>query len=411
MLSRDRFSSEDMAKIKQSMDIVEIIGNTVDLHPNGTDEHKGLCPFHEEKTASFTVNSAQDGNFFYCHGCHVHGDVIDFISRTTGEAIGTILYERGLSLGLVDTSMTKKVKLIDRMHIFFQSCLAQSDDPAVLDYLKSIGLSKETAKAFGLGLSPKNSAKVLSIITKAGYSINDIDEIGMLTSKEKYADRRLLVEGRIVFPVHSLNGSVVAFNGRSLSGTIKPKYVHTKNYGNSKKQDCVFFAGGHGKSIVVVEGATDSIAMKIAGFDSMSINGSKLHSDTAKFLARKYKSITLIFDGDSAGYRCTKNALMELAQIIAEKGCSVYASTLPAGEDPSCILSNVGVTGLVDLVSCSQPLSEIAFEEAQELLDGNEDINGIFYRIAESECILRKMPLSATSYCIISALEKAHAQK
>lgn len=343
-----RFSDEFLAEIRDRNDIVNVISPYVDLRVRGSTA-TGLCPFHNEKTPSFTVYLNTQS--YYCFGCGSGGEVITFIKNIENldytEAV-TLLAERsGLALpadGYDDGVAKMKRRMLDANRDaakFFHNNLFTPDGKAGLDYFLNRGLTMETIRHFGLGFAPDKWDALLRHMKAKGYTEAELLSADLLkkTQKEHIIDT---YRNRAMFPIIDLKGSVIAFGGRVLDDS-KPKYINTSDTLVYKKSQGVFalnFAKrGTDKTLILCEGYMDVIAYHQAGFtNAVAGLGTAFTPEQAKLLSRYAEDIILSYDSDEAGQKATRKAIF----ILSKTPLRIKVAKLTGGKDPDEIIKKFG---------------------------------------------------------------------
>ena len=355
-----RFSDEFLTELKMRCDIEQTISMYVPLKRRGKNL-VGLCPFHNEKTPSFTVYP--DSQSFYCFGCGAGGEVIGFIRRAENldfyEAVKYLADKAGLVMPSegFDNSMAEKRRRMYEINKeaarFFNSCLFSEAGKEGLDYYKSRGMKKSTITRFGLGFAPNSWDSLLRHMRQKGYSYEELYEANLANKSEKDGRVRFYdsFRNRVMVPIIDVRGNVVAFGGRVLDDS-KPKYINSSDTLVYKKSLGVFglnFAKNSGeKSLILVEGYMDAITLHQAGFTNViACLGTAFTGEMAHLLARYAEEIILCYDSDEAGQKATSRALGVLNSI----GMKVRVVHLSGGKDPDEILRKFGperVRSLID---------------------------------------------------------------
>ncbi|MBP3706238.1 MAG: DNA primase [Clostridia bacterium] len=334
---------EVINEIKYRNEIESVIAPYVNLKRRGKNL-VGLCPFHNEKTPSFTVYP--ENGSFYCFGCGVGGDVFSFTKLMENldyiDAVKLLAERSGISLpeDSYDDSMQKmksKILEINRETAkFFHQYLMTKQGKWALDYLSERGLALATIKHFGLGAAPDSWDSLINHLKSKGYTINDMIQANVVakSSRGSFYDR---FRKRIMFPVIDIRGNVIAFSGRAMPGEDKAggKYVNTSDTLVYKKSENLFgmnFAKNFcADRIILVEGNMDVISLHQAGFENaVAALGTSFTENQAKLISRYTKEIVLTLDADAAG----KKAVARAGEILKSTGISVRIITLPDCKDP-----------------------------------------------------------------------------
>lgn len=373
-----RFSDEFLSELRLRCDIEQIISSYVPLRRRGKNL-VGLCPFHNEKTPSFTVYPETES--FYCFGCGAGGEVISFIRRIENldyvEAVRFLCERAGMNMPEdgYDTSLAQKRKRMYEINReaarFFHETLFSPEGKAGLDYYKSRGYSKKTLVRFGMGYAPDDWRKLLTHMKEKGYSYEELYDANLANRSEKngkisYYDN---FRNRVIVPIIDPRGNVVAFGGRVLDDS-KPKYVNTSDTLVYKKSLGVFglnFAkNSKEKSLILVEGYMDAISLHQAGFDNaIACLGTALTSEMAHLLSRYTDQIILSYDADEAGQKATQRAI----GIFSSIGMKLKVLQLSGGKDPDEILKKYGPERFRSLIDGASNDIEFALVKAKKDFD------------------------------------------
>ncbi len=346
-----RFSDEFLTELHMRCDIEQTISSYVQLKRRGKNL-VGLCPFHNEKTPSFTVYP--DSQSYYCFGCGAGGEVINFIRRAENldfyEAVRFLCDRYSLVMpadGVDDSLAVKRKRMYDinrEAARFFNSCLFTEEGKEGLDYFKSRGYKKSTITKFGMGYAPNDWRKLLNHLREKGYSYEEAYEANLANKSDKngktsYYDA---FRNRVMVPIIDARGNVVAFGGRVLDDS-KPKYINTSDTLVYKKSLGVFglnFAKNtKDKKLILVEGYMDAISLHQSGFDNaIACLGTALTSEMAHLLSRYADEIILSYDADEAGQKATRRAI----EIFNSIGMKIRVVRLTGGKDPDEILKKYG---------------------------------------------------------------------
>ncbi len=346
-----RFSDEFLAELRMRCDIEQIISSYTPLKRRGKNL-VGLCPFHNEKTPSFTVYP--ESQSFFCFGCGAGGEVISFIRRAENldytEAVRLLCDRSGMVMPSegYDNSLAEKRKRMYEINKeaarFFNACLFEEQGKAGLDYYKARGLKKGTIIRFGLGYAPDGWRNLLTYMRGKGYSYEELYEANLANKSEKNGKVSFYdsFRNRVMVPIIDVRGNVVAFGGRVLDDS-KPKYINSSDTLVYKKSLGVFglnmAKSTKEKSLILVEGYMDAISLHQAGFNNViACLGTALTSEMAHLLARYTDEIILSYDADDAGQKATDRAI----GIFASIGMKVRVIRLEGGKDPDEILKKYG---------------------------------------------------------------------
>ena len=334
-------SNDAKERIRQRLDIVEVVGETVALKPAGRDQYKGLCPFHGEKTPSFHVH--QERGFFYCFGCGAKGDVFDFVMREQGvdffEALQTLGHRAGVEVTPASPQNNRRRDLYDVNMLaleYFKSHLSARDWLAQ-NYLLGRGLTLESIETFDLGYAPESWDGLLKHALHKGVSDQDLLDAGLIAEADS-GRRYDRFRHRVMFPIKDYLGRVVGFSGRVLDDTM-PKYMNTPETDVFHKTELLYGLDRAKAAIrashecIVVEGYMDVIALHQTGFENaVAALGATLTSEQAESLSRlDVGRLYLAFDADEAGGRAV---LSGLEQSVGRQFL-VKAVRVPHGKDPA----------------------------------------------------------------------------
>lgn len=368
-----RFDDNKIDEIKSRVDIVELASEYLTLKKAGRN-FVGLCPFHQEKTPSFTVN--REKQIFYCFGCGQGGNVITFLMKIAGksfpEAIKDLAQKAGIVLPPRITGKESREKETLREKITELNLRAAQQfarnlySPAGRDarqYLKDRGISEETIKQFRLGYAPDNWNSLTNHIEGSGIQLKLAEQAGLvITGKEgKFYDR---FRSRLIFPIENVFGEVIAFGGRILdkgepkylNSPESPVYIKGKNlYGLNKTKDAI-----RGRDFaLIVEGYFDLISLVNAGISNVVATlGTALTREHLELLRRYTTNVVALFDPDAAGKKAVDRSL----ELFLEAHMKAQVLILPDGLDPDDYVKKFGKDNLEGLISRAQPLSDYYIE-------------------------------------------------
>mgnify|MGYP000111637132 FL=1 len=359
------------------VDIVGLINKRVALKKAGKD-YKACCPFHEEKTPSFTVVPTKQ--IYHCFGCGESGGIIDFIMKYDHlafvEAIETVAGESGISVVYdqtakpVDMRFKRYNKLMEELSSFYQEQLKTSAaKKKVVDYAKNRGVSGSIAKRFELGFAPPGWTNLFDAYKDSEESTQDLLKMGMIiTKKDKKDDYYDRFRDRLMFPIHNTKGSVIGFGGRVLSSKDNPKYLNspeTPLFSKSKELYGLYHCRKYSRkidAIIVVEGYMDVIALHQQGITNVVATlGTATTSSHLQVLSRTAETIVFCFDGDKAGRDAAWKALQTSLPAITA-GLVIKFLLLPEGEDPDTLINSESAKAFNKRVDEAQTLSNFLFE-------------------------------------------------
>ncbi len=329
--------SDAKERIKERLNLADIVGEVVTLKPAGRGQLKGLCPFHDEKTPSFHVH--QDRGFYYCFGCQAKGDIFDFVMNTRSvsfaEALKLLGDRAGVEVGPPSPKAGHRRDLFDVNRVALDYFRAHLVGPA-LDYLTSRGLTRQTIDDFELGFAPESWDGLLRAALTKGVNESDLVTLGLIVENER-GRRYDRFRNRVMFPIRDPLGRLVGFAGRVLDDTT-PKYLNSPESELFKKGELLYGLDRarpavRGGEAIVVEGYMDVIALHQAGFgNAVASLGTALTAAHADTLARlDVKRLYLAFDSDEAGQK----AILAGLDQTASRRFLVSAITVPHGKDPA----------------------------------------------------------------------------
>ena len=359
------------------VDIVGLINKRVPLKKAGKD-YKACCPFHEEKTPSFTVVPTKQ--IYHCFGCGESGGIIDFIMKFDHlafvEAIETVAGESGVSVVYdqtakpVDSRFKRFNKLMSEVSDFYQSQLKNSAaKKKVVDYAKKRGISGSIAKRFELGFAPPGWTNLYDDFKRSDENVHDLEVMGLLVAKkDKESDYYDRFRDRLMFPIHNTKGNVIGFGGRVLSDKDNPKYLNspeTPLFSKSKELYGLYHCRKYSRRIdyiLVVEGYMDVIALHQQGITSVVATlGTATSPAHLQVLSRSAETIVFCFDGDKAGRDAAWKALKTSLPAITA-GLLIKFLILPNGEDPDTLIKRESVKSFSKRINDAQTLSSFLFD-------------------------------------------------
>lgn len=341
-----RLISDDMInQIKENSDIVDIIGEYVDLKKAGS-SFKGLCPFHNEKTPSFTVDRKKQ--LFHCFGCGAGGDVVSFIMQKEGlsypDSLKYLAQKAGINLVFNESpGMSEKRKKLyeinkDIMMYFYKNLLTNKEPQ---DYLLKRGLRSNIVNTFMLGFAKDSWDDLLNFARSNNIKEEDLLELGLI-AKSKSGNYYDKYRNRLIFPIIDTYGRIIGFGGRAIDNTM-PKYLNSPESEVFKKRFNLYglniFKKQNKRDLILVEGYMDVIALNNNGIDiAVASLGTAFTVDQAKLAKRYADNIYICYDSDSAGIKATKRAI----QIFREADIGVNIIQLGEGLDPDDFVKKYG---------------------------------------------------------------------
>ncbi len=358
-------------------DIVDVVGRRVPLKKAGR-EFKACCPFHGEKTPSFTVSPGK--GFYHCFGCGAHGTAIGFLMEfdhmSFVEAIESLANSMGVEVPRSESDQPARrydelFSLMDSVARHWQSCL--KDNPAAVKYVKNRGIDGTTAKRFGIGYAPDGWSNVLDKFGKSDEAIERLLATGLIIRKDdgKHYDR---FRDRIMFPIRDARGRTIGFGGRVM-GDGEPKYLNSPEtvlfhkgrelYGLYEARQAL----RNIERLVVVEGYMDTVALARHGIDfSVATLGTATTSEHLNRLFRLTENVYFSFDGDKAGKKAAWRALENALPQVRE-GRQIRFVFLPDGQDPDSYVNEYGADAFLKFVDEGLALSEFLIQELASQVD------------------------------------------
>ena len=391
-----RLSDSFLEQLRANTDIESVISPYVNLRRRGKNL-VGLCPFHNEKTPSFTVYP--ENGSFYCFGCGVGGDVITFVRRMENldymEAVKQLADRAGMALpedGYDDTLAKKRTAVLAANRAaakFFHSQLFTDRGRHALNYFLDRGLTMETIRHFGLGFAPDDWRALKNHLNEQGFDDVLLESANLLRRSDKngkvsYYDN---FRNRVMFPIIDPRGNVIAFGGRVLDDS-KPKYINTSDTLVYKKSNGVFalnFAkNANENKLLLVEGYMDVIALHQAGFtNAVACLGTALTKEQANLLSRYADEIILSYDADEAGQKATARAL----GIFGTTGMEIKVLRLTGGKDPDEIIKKYGAQRFRDIINGAANDTEYRLLRARQGIDLSTDDGKVKYLSAATEVL------------------------
>lgn len=377
-----RFPPSFIERLRDIALMSDVVGARIPLKQFGR-EYKACCPFHKEKTPSFTVNNEK--NFYHCFGCGAHGDAIEFVRKYENlsypESIERLAHEVGLPLPELSAQEEKQARVEKTLHdvceaacVWFEQQLAASSGGIARDYLEKRGLRPQTIRQFRIGYAPDEPRLLHQHLKKNGYDDKLQQEAGLISNRDGRSiyDR---FRGRVIFPIRNGRGKVVAFGGRLLQAANNPnlpKYLNSPETPLFKKGELLFnmdlakSPARKDNMAVVMEGYTDVVAAWQAGIlYGVATLGTAVTPMHLQLLWKLAKEPVICLDGDEAGQRAMQKAIdICLPQLAA--GRSLRFAVLPVGEDPDSYINEHGKQGFERVLASSKRLSQTIWEYHQK---------------------------------------------
>ena len=388
-----RYSDDIIEEVRMKNDIVDVISQYVKLTRRGS-SYFGLCPFHNEKTPSFSVTPSKQ--MYYCFGCGAGGNVYNFIMEyenySFGEALSHLADRAGVELPKIEYSREAREKAEQRANLleinklaaqYFYYQLRREGGKTAYGYLTGRGLSEETIRKFGLGYSDKYSDDLYKYLKGKGYSDELLRESGLFNVDE----RRGMYDkfwNRVIFPIMDVNNRVIGFGGRVM-GDGKPKYLNspeTKIFDKSRNLYGLNVARTTRKNyLILCEGYMDVIAMHQAGFtNAVASLGTALTSGHASLVKRYTKEVLLLYDSDGAGIRAALRAI----PILREAGVTSRVVSLKPWKDPDEFIKNEGAEAFEERLDRAMDsfMFRVHIAEQEFAMDAPQGQNQFFERCA-----------------------------
>jgi DNA primase len=381
-------------EVRLASDVVAVVSDYVTLKKSGRNFF-GLCPFHPEKSPSFSVNP--DKQIFHCFGCGAGGNVFTFVQRQQGisfpETVRLLAKRAGIAIPEPEAEDATAAKEKDALYFvnnlaaeFFQQMLLNEAGRPAREYMHKRGFNDEALRAFGIGYAPQKWEELTQYAAKKSVNLEAMALAGLINKRDNdsargsgYYDR---FRHRVMFPIYNLAGSVVAFGGRRLGDDEdSPKYLNSPEtpiyhkgsvlYGLYQSREAVKAAD----RVIVVEGYLDLMRMHLCGFqNAVATSGTALTEHQARLILRYTKNVTLLFDSDTAG----QSATLRGADILVENGLAVAVATLSAGDDPDSFLVKHQAAEMQQSLQAAPPLLEFKI------------LNGVIAKTAEKDPVAQR---------------------
>jgi len=396
-------SPQFLDELKHRFTLSDVVGRQVKLIRRGR-ESTGLCPFHSEKTPSFTVNDQK--GFYHCFGCGEHGSVLDFVMKTQGmtfpEAVEVLAGEVGMDVPKPSREEIERQKeraslaeVMEAVSSWYQTQLRAQAGRGAYEYITGRGLTDQTLGRFGMGYAPSSRSALKDAMMARDIGEDQLVETGMLIKPEGGGPSYDRFRDRLMFPITDRQGRVIAFGGRALSKDAKAKYLNSPETSLFHKGATLYnWANARAASydagqVMVVEGYMDVIALAQAGIDyAVAPLGTALTEEQISHLWQMADEPILSFDGDNAGQRAAGRAV-ERALPMLRPGKSLRFMMMPDGDDPDSLVQREGRGAIEVLIDKADPLVSVLWSNLTTgvLADTPERRAGlekkIFGRLAE----------------------------
>ncbi|MBQ8763170.1 MAG: DNA primase [Clostridia bacterium] len=391
-----RISERFIQELQDKIDIEQVISSHISLKRRGKNL-VGLCPFHNEKTPSFTVYP--ESRSFYCFGCGAGGDVISFVRRMDNldyvEAVKAVAQMAGMSMpedGYDDTLSKQRMRLLEANREaarFYHTCLMDPKNKDALDYFLKRGLSINTIRRFGLGYAPNDWRELINHLKSKGFTEHELVLANLARRSDKngranYYDN---FRNRVMFPIIDLRGNVIAFGGRVMDDS-KPKYINTSDTLVYKKSNGVFAMNlaknNNDNKFILVEGYMDVIALHQAGFtNAIACLGTAFTNEQANLLSRYAEEIIICYDNDEAGKTATARAL----GVLGKTGLKLRVVRMSGGKDADEIIRKHGKERFADLLKEASNKTEYKLLEERNKYNLETDDGKLRFLMAATQVL------------------------
>ncbi|MCK9491574.1 MAG: DNA primase [Sulfurimonas sp.] len=361
-------TQDSIEALKARLDIVDVVGSYVELKKAGAN-FKAPCPFHDENSPSFVVSPSK--GIYHCFGCGAGGDSIKFVMEyeklNYPEALEKLADSYNFTLTHTDNKHNKpRSQVMDKLNEWYQNLLTTRSD--ALSYIKERGIYESSVEKFGIGYAP-DSNSTINYINSQGFLLSEAIDMGVVGSDSGRSFARFIE--RITFPIHSANGSIVGFGGRTISGH-QAKYVNspeTAYYNKSR----LLYAYHHAKQtlhktkeIIITEGYLDVIMLHQAGFtNAVATLGTALTPQHLPLLRKGEPRIVMAYDGDNAG----RAAALKASKLLSVSGFRGGVIIFSDGQDPADMVQKGAIEELANMIREPKPFIEFVLEELLSLYD------------------------------------------
>jgi DNA primase len=404
-----RYTPDSRDRVRDTIDFVELVSTRTELRRAGPRSYEGLCPFHDERTPSFSVEPVE--KVYYCFGCQASGDVFTFVQETEGVdfkgALELLADRAGIELQVEREDPREAARrahrerlldLLSRTAIYYERYLWESEEAArARSYLMDRGLGEEVLKEFRVGYAPSAWDRVLLASRRGGFSEKELYETGLAQRSQERGGLYDRFRARIMFPLADMRGRVMGFGARAMREGQKPKYLNTSDndvYHKGRHLYGADLARAHAAKageVIVCEGYTDVIALHQAGLkNAVGLMGTALTDEQVGELGRLAQTVLLALDADSAG----REAMLKASRLAARRKLELRVVELPAGADPAELVQRGGAQAMREAVGRSAPFVRFRVER---VLAGGDDTSpeGRDRMIAELRPVFATLPPSA----------------
>ncbi len=380
-----RYADSDKEKVREAVDLIDLVSTRTELRRAGPGRYMGRCPFHEERSPSFSVDTSK--GLYHCFGCGVGGDAYKFVMETEGldftGALESLARRVGIELTVEDEdpqaaerrmARERLLELLERAAVFYERYLWDSAEAApARAYLLERGLTEETLKTFRVGYAPSTWDKLMQLARAGNYTHKEMFDAGLATrggkSEGRLYDR---FRRRIMFPLQDMRGRVLGFGARALGADQQPKYLNSPDGEIFHKGDIVYgahharVAAARADEVIAAEGYMDVLALHQAGMKNViGVMGTSLTDKQVGELAKLAKTVLLALDADAAG----QEAMLRAQRVAASSSLSLRVVPLPKGLDPADVVQQQGADATRALVGRSMPFVKFQVERELERAD------------------------------------------
>lgn len=373
-----RYTDESKERVRDAIDMVDLVGSRVDLRKSGGTSFSGLCPFHDERSPSFSVDAAK--KVFHCFGCQEGGDGFTFVMKLDSlDFVGALeyladRYKVPLEVAEEDSQAAAKrerrerlLELLERAAAFYVRMLWESEEAAgAREYLVKRGLEESILREFRVGYAPSAWDQMLLASRRAGFGDREIYD-GGLSQRNQQGRTYDRFRRRIMFPLADRRGRVLGFGARALGADQQPKYLNTSENEVFHKgrqlfgSDVARAQAAKAGQTIVCEGYTDVIALHQAGLrNAVGIMGTAITPEQVEALAGLAPTVLLALDADNAG----QEAMLRAARVAASRKLELRVVPLPVGSDPADLVQRDGPEAVAKLVEASVPLVRFQVERS-----------------------------------------------
>lgn len=396
------FSRDAIEELKSQIDIVDVIGRSVQLKRAGAN-YKGLCPFHNEKTPSFIV-SPQKQIFTCFGGCGASGDAVEFVKRyynlDFNEAVQKLADEYGITIkrNTYNDDREKYYEINRQAARFFYKNMTESKNPGYT-YMHNRGIEDKTIKKFGLGYAKDSWSDLYDYFKEKDIDEKILLELGLISQKgDRFFDK---FRNRVMFPIINTAGKVIGFGGRALDNEAMPKYLNSPENKIFQKKNNLYALNATRQEIgkegaaIIVEGYMDAISLYQGGVKNVAASlGTALTENQAKLINRYTKNVILSYDADAAGQKAALRGI----DVLKNENCKVKVLHVTDGKDPDEYIKKNGREGFLNLVDNAMPYTDYKLQAAKRGLDLSGEEGKIDYMKRIAGILSELGPVEADVY-------------